>query len=369
MTIAVDARELCGHRTGVGRYLGALLEAWSRDPAAITHTWRLYAHDVPEVPDAFRQAVHIIPGRGGTHWEQWHLARAVAADPPSVLFSPAYTMPCLVPCPRVVTIHDMSFSAHPEWFSWREGWRRRVLTRYSARHADGVLTVSEFSRREIIRWTGCDPARVRVTPLGAPTAPAAPPPGDGPLAQAAGILYVGSIFARRHVDALIAAFLRHVAPQHPTATLDIIGDNRMPPGVPLCPALDTAPAAARGRVRIRSFVDDAVLQQAYAAASVFAFLSDYEGFGLTPLEAMAHGAVPVVLDTEISREVYGDAARRIAPGDHLVPDLGAALLDLLTSTEARRALRREAAPTLARYHWSHTASATLQLLREVAGVA
>jgi len=368
--MAVDARELCGHRTGVGRYLGALLQEWATDPAAARHTWRLYAHDTPVVPEAFRHAVHVVPGAGGTQWEQWHLARAVAADAPAVLFSPAYTMPCLVRCPRVVTIHDMSFAAHPEWFGWREGGRRRVLTRWSARHADRVLTISEFSRREILRWTGCDPTRVVVTPLGVPAIGAS---GQITAAvtgrHAASILYVGSIFARRHVDALIAAFLRHVAPQHPTATLDIIGDNRMPAGVPICAELDAAPPALRARVRIRSFVDDVSLQQAYTSASVFAFLSDYEGFGLTPLEAMAHGVVPVVLDTDISREVYGAAARRIAPGDRLVADLGAALLDLLTSDEARRLLRDEASRTLARYRWSHTAAVTLRVLEEVARVA
>lgn len=369
MTIAVDARELCGHRTGVGRYLGALLQEWATDPAAARHTWRLYAHDTPVVPDVFRDAVRVVPGAGGTQWEQWHLARAVAAEAPAVLFSPAYTMPCLVRCPRVVTIHDMSFAAHPEWFGWREGGRRRVLTRWSVRHADRVLTVSEFSRREIVRWTGCADDRVIVTPLGVSAIDAPRHTTTAVASDAASILYVGSIFARRHVDALISAFLRHVAPQHPTATLDIIGDNRLPAGVPLSTELDAAPAALRARIRIRSFVDEAMLHEAYASASVFAFLSDYEGFGLTPLEAMAHGVVPVVLDTEISREVYGAAARRIAPGDRLVSDLGAVLVELLTSDEARRLLRDEASRTLARYRWSQTAAATLRILEEVAHVA
>ena len=369
MMIAVDARELCGHRTGVGRYLGELLHQWATDPAATRHTWRLYAHDAPVVPEAFRDAVHVVPGAGGTQWEQWHLARAVAADAPDVLFSPAYTMPCLVRCPRVVAIHDMSFAAHPEWFSWREGWRRRVLTRWSARHAERVLTISAFSRREILRWTGCAEDRVVVTPLGTPTVVTSVADVTAPADKAPSILYVGSIFVRRHVDALIAAFLRHVAPQHPTATLDIIGENRMPAGVPICADLDAAPASARTRVRIRSFVDEGSLRDAYAAASVFAFLSDYEGFGLTPLEAMAYGAVPVVLETEVSREVYGEAARRIAPGDRLVDDLGAALLELLTSDDARHRIRQEAPRTLARYRWSQTAAVTLQVLEEVARVA
>ena len=67
------------------------------------------------------------------------------------------------------------------------------------------------------------------------------------------------------------------------------------------------------RITFRSYVDDATLAALYRRASVFAFLSEYEGFGLTPLEALAHGVPPVVLDTPVARETYGPAARYVAP--------------------------------------------------------
>ena len=79
-------------------------------------------------------------------------------------------------------------------------------------------------------------------------------------------------------------------------------------------ALERASADVQARVRFRSYVDEATLDDLYRRASVFAFLSEYEGFGLTPLEAMAHGAAPVVLDTPVAREIYGPAARYVALG-------------------------------------------------------
>jgi glycosyltransferase involved in cell wall biosynthesis len=100
---------------------------------------------------------------------------------------------------------------------------------------------------------------------------------------------------------------------------------------------------------------------------VFAFLSEYEGFGLTPLEAMAHGVVPVVLDTAVAREVNGPAAAYLPLDDTLSSTLGRTLVTLLTSEAARFELLNEAPAVLSRYDWGRTAAATLAALEEAAG--
>ena len=82
------------------------------------------------------------------------LPRLVRNGKADVLFSPGYTAPLFAGVPMVVAIHDVSFAAHPEWFGWREGLRRRMLTRLSARRAARVLTISEFSKREIVTRLG-----------------------------------------------------------------------------------------------------------------------------------------------------------------------------------------------------------------------
>ncbi|MGE3191300.1 MAG: glycosyltransferase family 4 protein, partial [Vicinamibacterales bacterium] len=296
MRIAVDARELCHRPTGVGRYLGELLTEWAASPEASRHEWVLYAHAAPAVPAPWADRVRVVPGAGGTRWEQWDFARRLAADRPDVLFAPAYTAPLTAPCPVALTVHDVSFYALPDEFRFREGVRRRAVTRWSARRARVVLTDSAFSRQEIVRRLGIPPARIRAVPLGLRLTP--PPPQAPPREPV--VLYVGSILPRRHVDLLVGAFARGVWPRVPGARLEVVGENRLPrPG-----DLDRAAREAGGGpapVAFRSYVDEATLAGLYARASVFAFLSAYEGFGLTPLEAMAAGVPPGVLDTPGAR--------------------------------------------------------------------
>jgi glycosyltransferase involved in cell wall biosynthesis len=361
MKIAVDARELCGKPTGVGRYLHELLVEWSTSAEAARHEWRLYAPAPPSVPDAFAGRVSILSGTGGTKWEQWTLGRALASDRPDVLFAPGYSGPLLAPCPTVLTIHDVSFAARPEWFTAREGARRRAITRWSGRRARIILTVSEFSKREILAYIGVPPGRVRVTPHGV-RQPVRRTSSREPM-----ILYVGSLFERRHVDRLVEAFVTRVAAGVPDARLEIVGENRLAGGTRADGPLASASEEVRARVRFRSYVDEKTLEDLYAKASVFAFLSEYEGFGLTPLEAMAHGVPAVVLDTEVAREVYGPAAEYLAAGPTLAGDLGQTLVRLLIDPGAHARLVAQAPAVLARYDWSRTAAETLAAIEEAGG--
>jgi glycosyltransferase involved in cell wall biosynthesis len=360
MRIAVDARELCHHPTGVGRYLAELLAEWSSQPDARRHEWRLYAHRPPAVPPDWATAVRLVEGAGGTAWEQGALPRALARDGADVLFAPGYTAPLTAGVPIALTVHDVSFCAHPEWFPWREGMRRRLITGWAARRARVVLTDSAFSQAEIVTHLGLPAPKVRVIPLGM-RAPGRLKPDT--TDREPRVLFVGSVFERRRVDRLIECF-DAVADAVPGARLDIVGENRTArPRVDL----DALVSGLRhaGAVRVRSYVDDATLRDLYASASVFVFLSEYEGFGLTPLEALAAGVPPVVLDTPIAREVCGPAARYI-PASTGLADLSATIVDCLTREGARQDILRHAAQVIDRYVWARTAAATLAAIEEAA---
>jgi glycosyltransferase involved in cell wall biosynthesis len=360
MRVAIDARELCGRPTGVGRYLAGLLDAWSRTDAVRRHEWTLIAHS--DIPNASRwkATVKIVPGNGGSWWEQFSLPRAIQAERSDVFFAPGYTAPLTVATPLVLTIHDVSFFAHPEWFSLREGTRRRLLTAWSARRARAVVTDTKFSKSEIATHIGVPNARITVISLGltSPSHQSAVMVPREPM-----VLFVGSVFERRRVDRLISSFDAVIA-RSPDATLEIVGENRTRQ-----PRIDLDLLRRRtsypDRIRLHSYVEDAALANLYRRASVFAFLSEYEGFGFTPLEALRAGVPPVLLDTPVARETCGPAARYVdaGAGDDVI---ASTIAELLTNGDSRAAVMRHAEAVLSRYEWTRAAADTLTVLEEAA---
>jgi glycosyltransferase involved in cell wall biosynthesis len=357
--IGVDARELLGSSTGVGRYLGELLRRWTTRPDAAQRRFVLFTPEPLslELPTDTVETRIVGSGRG-TWWEQTHLRRAVRADHLDVFFAPAYTAPLGLTPPLAVTIHDISFVAHPEWFRPREGLRRRWLTGRTARRAAVVLTDSEFSRGELERRLHIDPAKIHVIPPGvtAPDTAGLATPRREPL-----VLFVGSIFNRRRLPDLIAAFAKAAA-DVPGARLALVGDDRTWPPQDLA-----ATAAAHGvgpRVDLLRYLPDRDLASLYAKASVFAFLSEYEGFGLTPLEALSAGVPIVVLDTPVAREVYGDAAVFVDRGD--IEGTARELRRLLIDPAGAGPVLERARAILPRYSWTTAADRTLAHLERIA---
>jgi glycosyltransferase involved in cell wall biosynthesis len=358
MRIGIDARELCGRPTGVGRHLSGLLGGWQSSQKAAAHSFVLYAPS--QVPSQGTPAtafdIRVVPGGGGTKWEQLSLARAARRDRLDAFFAPGYSAPLSLATPTVVLVHDISFVTHPEWFRAREGFRRRLLTRWSASKAKNVLTVSESARAEIITQLGLSPSKVRciypgVTALHT-SAAAGPAFEREPL-----VLFAGSIFNRRRLPDLIHAF-KQVARSRPGTRLEIVGDNRTYPHQDLDAIV--AAEGLQGQIRIQSYVPDDALAGLYRRARAFAFLSEYEGFGHPPLEALHAGVPSVLLDTPVAREVCGDAALYVKPGD--INAITSALTSLLFDESLRARVMAAAPAILGRYSWTRAADQTLEAI-------
>ena len=360
MRIGIDARELCGKPTGVGRHVSGLLGAWATDAAASRHTFVLYAHESIAAP--MRNAeVRVISGSPGTAWEQLALPKAAKHDDLDVFFAPGYTAPVLLNTPTVVLVHDISFTAHPEWFRWKEGLRRRLLTRWSSDRAKLVLTVSEGARREILSHFGLPENRVRCIYPGVVTLLARGSKEQDPAyVRDPMVLFVGSVFNRRHLPDLIHAF-KPIARTHVAARLEIVGDNRTHPYEDL-PAIAQS-AGIASQVTTRPYVFDAELAELYGRARAFALLSEYEGFGHPPLEALGCGVPSVLLDTDVAREVCGAAALYVAKAD--IAATSEALNALLFDETVRRRVLDAAPAVLARYSWTRAAAETLAAIESV----
>jgi glycosyltransferase involved in cell wall biosynthesis len=358
LTIGIDARELAGQPTGVGRYVAGVLQAWADE--GLPHRLRLILHAPPPswiTALPLDLTVDVIPAHvAGTWWEQTALPAAARRAKVDVLLAPAYTAPLRSPCPIVLIVHDVSFFAQPGGFRWREGLRRRLVTRASARRAAAVLTDSAFSADEITRWLGVARDTVILAPQGAPPWRGGPPVD----ARAPLVLSVGTLFTRRHIPELLEAFARVVA-RVPDARLALVGGNQTHPRID--PVVIAAGLGLSNHVTWRPYVSDAELHTLYESARVFAFLSDYEGFGMTPMEAAARDVPSVILDTEVAREVYADGATRVPLS---VPAIADALITLLTDDGIHAGRVEAARARLPLFQWSHTARIVREAL-EAAG--
>ena len=294
MRIGIDGRELSGEPTGVGRLLAGLLDSWPADDELL-----LYSRT--RVPWRFlggQRRGRVVPGPRrlpGALWEQTVLPMALRRDGVSALFSPAYSMPVAAPCRVVVGMHDCASEATPWEFGWRERWRRRLAARSASRRATFVVAGSRFSAAEIRRWYGTPHRRIVTAPYGL-----AEGFGDVDANEIArvrerycmpqrSVLFVGAPLVRRNLAGLIDA-VADLRPGRGDLRLCVVGPERR--------ASDELRARAGGRdvrdaVQWLGYVPEADLPAVYAAATVMAYPSQYEGFGFPALEALACGT-PVV---------------------------------------------------------------------------
>lgn len=330
MRLAIDARELEGHPTGVGRVLAGLLEAWPTTDELLLIARRPLA--LPPIRARHSTILH----RGwlplpGTAWEQLLLPDVVARAGADLLLSPAYGMPWNAPCPVVVGMHDCACFALAQEFRVRERMRRQWLARLAARHARLLFMGSEFSAGEAELHLGVERDRLLVLPYG--VSPRFRPPAAPEVERIARryrlegrtVLFVGSHLQRRMLPALAAAVQR-LAGARSDVRLALVGRR---PEAERIPGIDLPPE----QLLWLGWVEDADLPALYAAATVVAYPSTYEGFGLPVMEGLACGTPVVTSDAGSLAEIYPGRAWIVA-NDH-PEEWERALATLLDSPEER----------------------------------
>jgi glycosyltransferase involved in cell wall biosynthesis len=295
-------------------------------------------------PDRYRliRPPVALAHRAGHVWEQFVLPGQCRGD--ALLYSPANLAPIIFPR-NVVVIHDVAALRYPEAYSRAYvAYQRRLLPRIAQR-ARMVLTVSEFSRQELVDVLGVAVERVRVIPEGVderfrPSAVVAAVRSRYALDRPY-VLALGTASARKNVS-----ILDRLAPALSDRGLELVlaGSDR---------------GYLRGSatsVRRLGYVAEPDLPALYAGARAFVMPSLYEGFGLPCLEAMACGTPVVAADAGALPETCGEAAM-IVPADDVAATVEALLATCLE--EEQRARRIEAGlRRAAAFPWSRTAAAT-----------
>ena len=273
--------------------------------------------------------------------------------------------------PAAIFVHDLAFRMTPAEVPWQQRAYFRMVLPPALRAAAAVLVPSESTRRDLVdlyRIAGLE-SRIEVIPEGLPPAvPAGPlPPG----LEAGFILAVGTVEPRKNYPRLLAAFRRLRSRQ---GSLPFIINGR--PGVPQLVIAGRAGwaygdtlqrIAAEPGVRYLGHVDEPTLAALYESASVLAFPSLYEGFGLPLLEAMSHGLPAVVGAAGALPELAQEAALAVKTDD--VEAIAEGLERLLADESLRKKLGEAGRRRAAAYTWDVAAERTLAALRRIGGRA
>jgi glycosyltransferase involved in cell wall biosynthesis len=357
-------------RSGIGRYLDRLLTALPAVLEAdelVVYASRGVSPPVPSLERSWRRA--RVPAENPPlriAWEHAALPIETRWDRLDVFHGTMNVLPRFLPCPSVVTIHDLAFLRWPEQVPLR---RYRYLSngvKAATRRAAWIIAVSESTKTDLIELLSIDPARISVTHLGV-DARFHPPSAEERtrFMMSQGItrpyvLAVGNLEPRKNLPALLRAFAR-LDPEFPHE-LVLVGAEGWLTGE-IHGTLDALNLA--GRVRMTGFVDDAALPLWYGCADLFAFPSLYEGFGLPVIEAMASGTPVVTSNVSSLPEVAGDAAMLVDPRDD--KSIADGIWEILTDTALAQELRLRGQSRAARFTWQRTAEQTVAVYREVAG--
>ncbi len=372
LVVALDATPLLGARTGVGAFCAGALEALGcradLEVAAFAVSWRRRRGILGQLPPGVRAVDAAMPARP-VHLA-WRTTGAPAIEcwtgPLDVVHGTNFVVPPTRRAAQVVTVHDLTTVRFPEMVD-RPTAAFPSLVRQALDRGAWVHTPSAFVAAEVVELLGADPDRVRAIHHGVPrhASPGSIPAGADPgLAgvRRPYVLALGTVEPRKDLVSLVGAF-DLVAETDPDLSLVVAGPDGW--GKAAFEAAVTAATHGARVVRV-GYVDPDTRDRLLAGASVFAYPSRYEGFGLPPLEAMAAG-VPVVATTAGALpEVVGDGAELVPVGD--VPALAGALARLVSDEAARRALVARGAARVRRFSWESCGSALAQLYRDAAGV-
>ncbi len=383
--IGFDASSVVGQRTGIGYATASLLTGLGRiwpESWPPLKVWINSRRHEPPAADPWMQSPRCslrrthLPGR--LLLRSWqHLdyppAERLFGSPLALVHAPASYIPPVQHARRVVTVHDLYFRHAPaDVETYGGGYFLKTFPKGLPR-VDHIITVSEFTRSELLRFYPLDPERVTAIHLGVDCERfSAQPHGeddrrlDALAIQPPYLLCVATIEPRKNLPQLIQGYSRMLqvlkAAHQRAPRLVITG----PPG--------WQQDALRARVReagleeqvlLTGYVPDDVLPALYRRAFALIFPSIYEGFGMPVLEAMACGCPVVMARAGSLPEVGGECAIYFNPRS---PDsIARALGNLVIEPHQREALRAAGLHRVRGFSWESTARATLEVYRRVLG--
>jgi glycosyltransferase involved in cell wall biosynthesis len=368
--IGIDARKL--HDFGIGTYIRNLL----RHLARLDGQTEFVIFCRPEDRDALAavgENFRPVPETSGNYSiaEQVKIPWALRREGVTLFHAPHYVLPPLVRCRSVVTIHDVIHLMFPQYLPNRVAfsYAKWSITQ-AAQRATRVMTVSESSKRDILRFVDTEPDKIDVI-YNAYDERFAMEPREEDVVRVREryqltdefVLYAGNVKPHKNLERLIDAFalVRKRGLDH--LKLVLIGDE-----ISKYTALRRAvhQHQLHKYVRFLGYLPEETLAVMYRLAGVFVFPSLYEGFGLPPLEAMASGTPVVTSNVSSLPEVAGDAAVLVDPYDPQA--IADGIYRVLTDEKLRRALIHRGIARAGQFSWEQSVRRVRQIYGEVSGL-
>ena len=369
MRIGIDARKL--HDFGIGTYIRNLLRQLARLDQNTEFVVLCRPEDRAGLASLGANFRPVAETSGNySIAEQLTVPMALRREGVTLFHAPHYVLPRLVGCKSVVTIHDCIHLMFPQYLPNRLalGYARASIG-LAAKRATRVLTVSESSKRDILRYVDTEPGKIDVI-YNAYDERFGVEPLEEEVVRVRErfqlhdefVLYAGNVKPHKNVERLIQAF--HLVRQRGLDHLKlvIIGDE-----VSRYAALRRAvhKHQLHKYVRFLGYLPEETLAVMYRLAGVFVFPSLYEGFGLPPLEAMASGTPVVTSNVSSLPEVAGDAAILVDPYDPSA--IADGIATVLTDERVRRDLRRKGLERAAQFSWEASVRRVRDIYLEAAG--
>jgi glycosyltransferase involved in cell wall biosynthesis len=360
MMIGIDGNEAnIEKKVGIGEYAFELLKQFEGFKVQNLE-FRIYLKSEPllDMPKARKGWEYKVIGPRKM-WTQFALPFSLLLDKkrPDVFFSPSHYAPRFSPVPSAISIMDLSYIHFPELFTKHDLYQLVNWTRYSAKQAKKIFTISNFSRDDIIKTYKKLPDDVVTTYLGVKQTK-----DMDDLKKKFGItkpyiLFVGTIQPRKNIAKLIEAvsLLKNKEVQ-----LVIVGKKGW-----LWEEILAAPEKFKiaNRIKFLDFVGDEGLPSLYKNALCFVLPSLYEGFGLPVLEAMKFGCPAVISNVSSLPEVGGDAALYVDPQS--VDDIADKINKVISDEKLREEMIKKGYNQVKKFSWEKTAKETLKVLEEL----
>ena len=368
MRIAIDVRKL--HDFGVGTYVRNLLRQLARIDHETEYVLLCRSDDRP-VAKSLGENFRAVSEWSGHYSvaEQLSVPLNLGRSGATLFHAPHYVLPALTPCRSIVTIHDCIHLVFPQYLAHRLAHAYARTALWTAAHrANRILTVSEASKRDIVRFCRVPDDKVTVISNAIDDRFGVEPPEEEVVRVRERyqlhdpfIMYAGNVKPHKNLERLIDAFalLRR----------DSFGDLKL-----LITGSEISRYAMLRRavhrynlhkhVRFLGFQPEETLAVLYRLADVFVFPSLYEGFGLPPLEAMASGTPVVVSNVSSLPEVVGDAGVLVNPYDPV--SIADGVRQVLTDGPLRAELTAKGLVRARTFSWEASVRQVRRIYGEVA---